>query len=345
MQKERNSNLDLLRIISCFAVILIHTNYYFFKDELYHPNLGMTYIVESLINIITRFSVPVFIMISGALNLSKEINKDISYLYKKSIRKIFLPVLIAMIPMFFIEVLSTFLIEKNILESIGISFYKVFIGEFFNLWYMYMLVGLYLLTPFIIRLKETISGQLYTKIACYLLVWVAVSQLFSSQEAAWSIGVVVAFLPYYLLGDILYARRESLRPLVAIAVGITCVLLSFVARFLGQTYYLISPYAAFFSPTIIILSLLAFSSTLKLRKNFHSKSLTILANLSFYVYLFHTVVLRIILMLFEKKVEQPELIELLLFTVLIALISLAVAYLYDFFWKKLTKYFNSFFEM
>ena len=87
--KVRENNYDLLRIISTFAVILIHVNaFYISKMTDYASNL---YWIGSAINIVTRFSVPCFVMLSGAFLLSNPKNKDYKTFYKKTFSKIFLP--------------------------------------------------------------------------------------------------------------------------------------------------------------------------------------------------------------------------------------------------------------
>lgn len=68
---NRLNNYDALRIISTVAVILIHVNWQFFWTKAATPSMSVNYIVESSINIIARFSVPAFVMISGAFNLKR----------------------------------------------------------------------------------------------------------------------------------------------------------------------------------------------------------------------------------------------------------------------------------
>lgn len=75
---NRDNNLDLLRIISTFSVILIHVNYYFFQSRVFTPEFTKLYIFESMVNTVTRFSVPYFIMISGAYLLN---NKKVKIFY------------------------------------------------------------------------------------------------------------------------------------------------------------------------------------------------------------------------------------------------------------------------
>lgn len=82
---NRQSNFDLLRIISTFAVVLIHVN----ANVADSNNISLVgFNFCSLINIITRFSVPCFVMLSGAFILNNEKNADYKHFYAKSFYKI-----------------------------------------------------------------------------------------------------------------------------------------------------------------------------------------------------------------------------------------------------------------
>lgn len=206
INRQRYNNYDLLRIISTIAVILIHVNYMYFQHRAYEPQLNVLYCIESFLNIITRFSVPVFIMISGGFNLKNSKNGNLGEFYKKTIWKIFFPAAGAMILFLIIDGIRTIIGKNNILLG---SIKGIITGGFYNLWFLYMLAGLYILTPFVIKLKEVIAGTTYKNIAVLLMFWAVVSQAVSSQKLAYAIGVVVSFLGYYLLGDVILSLNYS----------------------------------------------------------------------------------------------------------------------------------------
>ena len=91
--KSRQSNFDLLRIISTISVVLIHVNATVADSN----NISLVgFNICSLINIITRFSVPCFVMLSGAFILNNEKNADYKHFYAKSFYKIGIPLIIFM---------------------------------------------------------------------------------------------------------------------------------------------------------------------------------------------------------------------------------------------------------
>ena len=82
MSKDRESNFDLLRIISAFAVIILHVSYWFLKiDDA--SAFSNCHFLTLLLTSITRFAVPCFFMLSGAFILADERNADYKYFYKK----------------------------------------------------------------------------------------------------------------------------------------------------------------------------------------------------------------------------------------------------------------------
>lgn len=84
MNQERYHQLDLLRIIATISVIIIHVNYQFFQHRYQTPQFEMNYLVQSSLNLITRFSVPVFVMLSGYFILNNPSNADIKAFYQKN---------------------------------------------------------------------------------------------------------------------------------------------------------------------------------------------------------------------------------------------------------------------
>lgn len=284
MDSDRNNSYDLLRIISTVAVVFIHVNWYYFSPVYSESKLNSQWIIMSLINIISRFSVPVFVMLSGAFNLSNSKNVDFKYFYYKSLKKIFFPFLIVLLIYSMFQVVSNVLNNNHFYEGM----LETVRGGFFNLWYIYMLAGLYFLTPYIVNLKSKISYRSYKILSVVLMLWALISQATSKYLVAYSIGVVFSFLSYYLLGDIINIEiRKYWKPSLfrIIIVIIICILISYIFRYFGVDYYIQNGYVCFFSPPIALYSILIFSlfSSFNFRTNFYY-----ISRLTYYIYLFHT---------------------------------------------------------
>ena len=164
----RHSGLDLLRVISAIAVVLLHVNFYFFQNRVSNPSLGKYYIVESFINIVTRISVPCFVMMSGAFSIHNTNNKNAGQFYRKVVYKIGVPFIIVLVILFTANEGAQLWRGTG---RWGIPIRSILTGGFYNLWFMYMLFGLYLLCPFIIIIKEHISAKCYKTMAIIMMLW------------------------------------------------------------------------------------------------------------------------------------------------------------------------------
>ena len=129
---------DVLRIVCCFVIILLHNTcnvFDKFRD-------GQTQIL--LVNTFTAFAVPCFYMISGAYLLRKP--QDISATLKKRVPKIVIPTL------FWGCIYLLMFGEVEI-----INFLKLFFqNQESHLWFMYSLIGIYTLLQFISKLYNNI---------------------------------------------------------------------------------------------------------------------------------------------------------------------------------------------
>lgn len=201
---NRQSNYDLLRIISTISVVLIHVNATVANSN----NISLVgFNICSLINIITRFSVPCFVMLSGAFILSNEKNADYKHFYAKSFYKIGIPLIIFSFLMLIISEVSAIMKGTGFIEPI-LSLLK---GNFNNYWFMFMLAGLYFLVPIIIRIKNTISKKFYTIGSFVWLLVAMISQLTSTYSVAWSFGIIFSFVGYFLVGNVIYENMSRIK--------------------------------------------------------------------------------------------------------------------------------------
>ena len=67
---KKDYNLELIRTISIFLVVLIHFCNYYIKTA--EPEFNVNYSAALFYNVFARVSVPLFFMVSGALAFRKE---------------------------------------------------------------------------------------------------------------------------------------------------------------------------------------------------------------------------------------------------------------------------------
>lgn len=188
---------DVLRIICCFVIVLLHNTCNVF-DQFRDGNTAIL-----LVNTFTAFAVPCFYMISGAYLLRKP--QGIEVTLKHRIPKIVIPTLFWG---------CIYLLLSGQVKS------KAFLGLLFqnqesHLWFMYSLFGIYMLLPFISGLYCNISIK--QKIYGLLLLLVIPTCVYDSSKllGIWvpnpSFAIFWPDLGIFLLGGILWELRGKLK--------------------------------------------------------------------------------------------------------------------------------------
>lgn len=317
---KRSGNYDFLRILSCFAVIVIHVNAQFYLGRMNPASNDTYYIIESILNLATRFSVPAFVMISGAFILRDERNGDLFYFYRKMLHKIISPFLISSLILLVITETRILLYGGDSIAAVK----KWLSGDFYNLWYMYMLMGLYFLAPFLVKLKYSISKKDFVFLASILMIWACISQVFSSFSSMTSLGFVAAYVPYFMFGSILYetTRKRGHAILYALLSIFTVSLTWFVRRAFNISLYEVSAFCSFFSPGTVLysFSVFCFFGSIKTSVN-----ITRLASMTFYIYLFHTIIYQTVLPFFK--------LDELIIIPLVSLLTFMIGYVLSIFYS------------
>ena len=138
--QKRIQYMDSLRAMAILGVLLLHaaTPYVVLYDEINEIDwqIGIIY------NALSRWCVPIFLMISGALLLGRK-EEPLGVFFKKRANKILLP---------FIAWSVIYYAWATYMWSPGYSLKEFFIMFFnnqvyYHLWYFYALIGIYLLVP------------------------------------------------------------------------------------------------------------------------------------------------------------------------------------------------------
>lgn len=137
MSCKRNINLDFLAIVASFLVVFLHQTAQISESE---------YIYIYIYRVIAECAVPLFVMKSGALLLSEEKMIDYRYIGRAALRIVAIIVLWGLfyhsICNMLIDGISWLAIKKAVISVITAE--TTFNYQF---WYLYMLLGLYAVTP------------------------------------------------------------------------------------------------------------------------------------------------------------------------------------------------------
>ncbi|MGP1608457.1 MAG: acyltransferase [Clostridium sp.] len=133
--------LEILRVIACFAVIMIHSSAYYLKQDCESFNFWIGNIFDSL----SRIGVPLFIMISGALMLDKNYNYSDKKLIKHIKKMVVFFIFWSIMYSFIFNILLSVIIQHKSFNVVKIT-WKIIDG-YYHLWFMYLIIGLYMLIP------------------------------------------------------------------------------------------------------------------------------------------------------------------------------------------------------
>lgn len=161
----RNFRLDLLRVLACYLVIQQHASEFFYIGPESTVISGTDTFWIGIITSIARISVPLFVMISGFLLLPmKGTSHDF---FQKRFTRILYPFLVWCILYTLYYMVSRGDSWSEALTNI-LHIPVNFGVEIGHLWYIYMLIGLYLIIPVI---SPWLAGCSKRELQGYLILW------------------------------------------------------------------------------------------------------------------------------------------------------------------------------
>lgn len=201
-QGKRDIGLDIIRCVAILLVILQHS---WSGLDLDVQSGAFSYWFYSALCI----GVPLFVMLSGSLNLGKA--EETGSFLKRRFRRILLP--------FFLWATVVFVISAFVGKYPEVRSFRSGVSAFFTgllegglnqaYWYVYMLAGLYLLTPVLQRAFRPEDPDSRKLLGYCLAVWAVVQLLKDLYPAFLPVKYYAfsadLFLGYYLAGA--YVRR------------------------------------------------------------------------------------------------------------------------------------------
>lgn len=345
MEKQQNRvwYLDYLRIIATIAVIVLHVaaqNWYAVGIDTFEWKVFC--VSDSLV----RWSVPVFVMISGALFLHNDKPLSIENLYKKYIWRLIIAFLFW----------SAVYISDEAFRGVGL---KAVVGGFIkgsnHLWFIYMIIGLYMITPFLRKITESEKLTQYflilTLIMTIFLPWVvSLLRIVGFPHASWiqdcynaitskmTFYFTSGYVGYYVLGY--YLSRKDMSPVlrkVCYAVGIigtiaTVILTFWYSEKMGKPNSFFYSYLGF---TTVCSSLGVFTfARYRLAKLVPGERMAVLiskaSNYSFGVYLCHILVLNAIRSIFGiSTLSGNPLVSVLGLSVTVLVVSYLISGIFN----------------
>lgn len=336
-KKSWNKSLDVIKTVAIITVLMTHISASF---VILFPVSSPEFIWGNIIDSISRIGVPLFVMVSGALFLNEDRPFDTKSFFKKHLT---IMVVLLVVWSFVYGLLYHTVSGVNVFDYIF-----NFSGTLYpHLWYMYMIIGLYLITP-VLRLfvkRENSKYILYFIIlsACanYIPTFLGIfHNIFGFKIANYTsrlyLNFASGYTTYFLLGWYLTnvdIKKSTKRNLVIAG------FLSLVAMIL-LTQIFESSIPASYQYTYDSLSILPFLYSLgsfvllykKENSKKDSKIFRFISKYTFGIYMLHIIFLEVfmnyILPYKSGSVMTPILYMVLLFIV-IGPLSLVLSYLIE----------------
>jgi surface polysaccharide O-acyltransferase-like enzyme len=212
---ERNANYDLIRVTACLAVILLHVSarplYMYMNGDVGHATWFVTLLISSL----THWSVPVFVMLSGALILARQEPWEVVLFRRVPRLLLVLCAASALYALWRIYFAGGLTIAEFIT---GIADTRLY----YHLYYLYVAIGLYLLAPVIKKLIQGLDAstlRLAAVVACAISAIVFASGSFQRNYSRDAVTISLDYIGYFVLGYYLATYRPRLPYVVLIVCG------------------------------------------------------------------------------------------------------------------------------
>lgn len=188
--------LDSLRAIAILAVIVIHVSSPV-VNRAYGSNMTYWWIGH-VFDSAVRFAVPLFLMISGAMLLTKEYN--LREFYKKRVVRVLLPFPFWMAVYWIFRWLTLPGTQPQGFHEITNWAVTIFLKEGISkhFWFVYLLVFLYLITPAIGSFVRKLKPEMLVFLLAAWVLITSISKDFSVDMYGWTGNLLPKFFTYFL---------------------------------------------------------------------------------------------------------------------------------------------------
>jgi len=256
MNKNNNNSIAALRVLAIISVVWLHVTAYLVFAQ--RPAAVSGWWMTVLANAVSRWGVPIFVMTSGALLMPLVSDHSIFGFYKKRLGRHILPV--AFWTLLFIGV------EWAKADSIdwAQALRAVCLGrQYYHLWFIYMIIGLYLLAPILGRIVKNLDRVQYViAVAGLFMAAFCVDTL--ARWYSWEISSIVEapmYASYFLAGHYCTRYESSGRSSTMFSAAVVSALVfAMTTGFLEQRFGVRAWVAvnSYFNPFVIVMSLAVF---------------------------------------------------------------------------------------
>ena len=204
--KNHINQFSYIRIIACLFIVLLHTVFastIYYKDTAGANQILFAQMTQHLL----MWAVPCFLMVTGALLLQPEKVISAKKLYGKYIRR----VAVALIVFTLVFQIIDFKIGEE--ESIVKGWLSnLFQGHSWaHMWYLYLMIGLYLMIPFYKMITEKATDRQLWCLTGIIILFVSILPMVQicGLECGFYIPTAIIYPAYMLMGYLLFKNPVS----------------------------------------------------------------------------------------------------------------------------------------
>lgn len=256
-KSKRDYEINTLRAVAMILVVLLHANAVnitrIFNNKVQLVPVSLVSIIVVFISVVTRIGVPIFVMISGRYLLKSLENEEMKLgnFYKRRIARLLLPLAFGIVIYGVIYQVSC---QLGFFDKTMVDYLKNIICGFADandftvvLWYMYMLLGLYMMAPILYKLMKNIGKRKRIIIGIFLCIFGMIFELAKNLSGInlwtfWWLEFVGLFLMGYILKEVKLEKKRFLLFFTAMLVEILSAVGSYVllsqGNYLGKIFHL-----------------------------------------------------------------------------------------------------------
>lgn len=282
---NRNYTIDTLRTIAALLVVLLHVAASYVTSGISNNSFDFSFWAGNVVDSFTRICVPIFVLISGMFLLGRK-DTFIGF-YKKRASKVLLPLIFWSVIYLIYRAIVNYGMNSNF-DAVNLIKTAALGKPFYHMWYLFMLLGLYLITPLLNRIISTSSRKAVWRIALSLLLIGMVYDFFLGKKFLF-IFWFISYIGYYMLGYLLKNSSTKISSTILFIIYlISGLLISILSYYTAKDFNSLYFYS-YLSPFVVIssISIYILFQQIRYRENILSR----ISHLTFGIYLIHAGVL------------------------------------------------------